>query len=99
MVEEGLHERCLPAAGSAADDAVLPLSDQCYDRIPNVGRHTARSDEFIRAVPSVEFADSHGDSVDRSRRSDDGNARTVWKAGVKNGILIGEILTELPGDL
>ena len=77
MVQERLHQGCLPAAGSAADDAVLSIDHQLDDDIPHADGQTAGRDQLIRRKPVIEFADRHGDAVDGRWRSDDGNARPV----------------------
>src|SRR5665213_1935185 len=47
MVKEGLHQGGLPRAGSAADDAVLLLSNELDDRVPDMLRDTARFDQLV----------------------------------------------------
>src|ERR1700761_1093077 len=57
VVEDSFQHRGLPRAGPPGNEAVLPVEHQPDDRVANVTRKAARIDQFIRRVPTVEFAD------------------------------------------
>jgi hypothetical protein len=69
--------------------AISPRTASLYTHI-----QTARCDQFIGAVPAIEFADSKCRAIDGRRRTDDGNTRAIRQACVKDGILTGQILAE-----
>ena len=98
VVKERLHQGCLPRSGPAADDAVLTLTNETYDSISNVLRHTARCNQFVGAVPAVELSDGKGWPIDRRRRADHGYTRAVRQAGIQNRILRCEVLSKHTGD-
>ena len=47
VVKKGLHQGRLSRACSAADDAVLLLTDELDDHVPNLLRDTARFDQLV----------------------------------------------------
>ena len=83
---------------SAADDAVLSLRNKTDDGIPNLLRQTPGLNQLIRRKPAVEFTHCERWSIDRRWRAYDGDSGAVWQAGIQEGILAGEVLSEDAGD-
>ena len=95
VVEQRLHQSRLARAGSAADDAVLPLADEARQPYPEPAPA-----ELPDAISSSEVNQRLNlrtvkrRAVDRRGSADDGDAGAVRQARIEDRILAGKVLAE-----
>jgi len=94
-VGQDVKQGGLPCTGPATDEDVFPVNNGALQEFGHGFGDGADAYQIVDGKTArIEFADGEGDALDAARRQDGGNAAPVRQAGIEDGLLLGDVISQ-----